>query len=156
MKLWDLSLLQGNSQAFAENAAAIERLNREMARILGVEQLLLGGGQGSYALSRDKSQQFYLLVNSALDEIQESVEKDLLVTLWRLNGWPPEMMPELTVEAVEYRSAQEVAATLRDMATAGAILEPDDPVIAEVRELIGVSAPDEAAMNAIPDLEGEE
>ena len=61
-----------------------------------------------------------------------------------LNGWPVEMMPELTVEAVEYRDVKQIAATLRDMATAGAILDPADPADrGSSGSLMGVSAPEE-------------
>ena len=144
VRMWDVDLLTGTSQSFGENAAAIERLNREMARILGVEQLLLGAdGKGSLALSKDKTHAFYLLVDGALTEVREAVETDLLGTLWRLNGWPPEMMPVLDTEAISYRDVEQIAATLRDMATAGAVLDPDDPVIGEVRDAMGVSRPDE-------------
>ena len=104
--LWDMTLLQGDSQSFAENAAAIERINREIARILGVEQLMLGTGAGSFALSEDKTHQFYLLVNGALNEICEQVRIDLLVRLWELNGWDAAMMPELKVSAIEYRDVK--------------------------------------------------
>ena len=140
VRLWDAELMQGDSQSFAENAAAIERLNREMARILGVEQLMLGSGEGSFALSQDKTHQFYLLINSALAEIRHVVERDLLDRIWKLNGWPDAMKPTITVESVEYRDVKTVAATLRDMATAGAILDVNDPVIDDVRALMGVSA----------------
>ena len=152
VRMWDIELLTGNSQSFAENAAAIERLNREMARILGVEQLLLGSGQGSFALSQDKTHAFYLLVDGALTEVREAVEADLLGTLWQLNGWPPAMMPTLTTQAVSYRDVEQIAATLRDMATAGAILDPDDPVIGEVRDVMGVSRPDEVGISDSIDL----
>ena len=151
-KKWDVSLLNGNSQSFADNARAIERLNREMARILGVEQLLLGTGEGSYALSRDKTHQFYLLVNGALTEIRQAVEKDLLKTLWMLNGWPVEMMPTLSVEAVEYRDVATIAATLRDMATSGVILDPTDEAVVQVFELMGLSPPGASTMQPRQDM----
>ncbi|RUQ78148.1 hypothetical protein ELZ22_17290, partial [Brucella abortus] len=142
IRQWDVELLKGTATSFAENAQAIERLNREMARILGVEQLLLGGDSvGSYALSRDKTSSFFLLVDGALTEVREAVNDDLLRTLWQLNGWPEEMIPEMATEEVKYTEIAEIAATLRDMATAGAVLEPDDPVIGEVRDLMGVSRP---------------
>ena len=156
VRQWDVELLKGTSTSFAENAAAIERLNREMARILGVEQLLLGSGVGSYSLSQDKTHQFYLLVDGALTEIREAVERDLLRALWRLNGWPAEMMPKVSTEAVQYRDIQQIGATLRDMATAGAVLAPDDPVIGEVRDLMGVSRPETEVGGAIPNMEDEE
>ena len=53
-------------------------------------------------------------------------------------------MPELSTEAVRFTDVEQIGATLRDMATAGAVLEPDDPIIGEVRDLMGVSRPDEA------------
>ena len=147
MKQWDLSLLKGSATSFAENAAAIERLNRDMARILGVEQLMLGSGSaGSFALSKDKTNSFFLLVDGALTEIREQVEDDLLTTLWQLNGWPEDTKPELGTAAVRFTEAEQVAATLRDMATAGAPLDPDDPVISEVRDLMGVERPPEVSL----------
>ena len=151
VRLWDIELLKGSSVSFRENAAAIERLNREIGRILGVEQLMLGADSaGSFALSRDKTGVFFLLIDSALTEIRESVKDDLLGPLWRLNGWPEEAMPELDTEAVRFTDAEAVATTLRDMAAAGAILEQGDPVIGEVRGLLGVSKQDDddAAVDA--------
>ena len=139
---WSVELLRGSATSFQENAAAIERKNRELGRILGVEQLLLGtGSAGSYALSADKTRSFYLLVDGALLEVREAVAKDLLPRLWELNGWPVEMIPKLTTEAVRFTDVEAVAGALRDMATAGAILSPDDPVISEVRDLMGLSRP---------------
>ena len=134
-----MELLKGSATSFKENAEAIERVNREMARVLGVEQLLLGAGNGSYALSADKTSSFFLLVDGALTEIREAVVEDLLKTLWELNGWDPEMMPELTTEAVRHTDVQEMAAVLRDMAAAGAVLDINDPAINEVREILGLS-----------------
>ena len=64
-KQWDVELLKGSATSFAENAAAIERINRELARVLGVEQLLLGSDVGSFSLSRDKTNSFFLLVDSS-------------------------------------------------------------------------------------------
>jgi len=40
---------------------------------------------------------------------------------------------------VTFRDAEKVAGVLRDMSTAGAVLDPDDPVINDVRDLLGVS-----------------
>ena len=156
IKKWAVSLLQGNSQSFADNANAIERLNREMARILGVEQLLLGSGEGSFALSRDKTHQFYLMIKGALDDIRQAVEKDLLLRLWQLNGWPAEMMPTLAVEDVQYRSIAEVTAALREMAIAGVILDPTDEAVREVFELMGLSPPMSATISPTPDMGDDE
>lgn len=136
---WEVELLKGSATSFAENAAAIERVNREMARVLGVEQLLLGEGGGSYALSTDKTSSFFLLIDGALTEIKEAIEADLLKTLWQLNGFDEALMPKLKTEAIRHTDVQEAAAVLRDMATAGAVLDADDPVVDELREMLGLS-----------------
>lgn len=139
---WDLQLLRGEGTGTVNEAVsgAISRLNLEMATVLGVEGLLLGSEKvGSLALSRDKSHNFALIVDSSLAELRASVSKDVVDVLMRLNGWDPALKPELKTEATRYRDVEEITGALRDMAQAGAILAPDDPAISEVRELMGLS-----------------
>ncbi len=137
---WNIELLQGSTTSQPEMAKAIERLNREMARVLGVEQLLLGSDStGSFALSKDKTQSFGLTVASTLQEIKEAFQRDYLKPLWELNGWDPALMPTFAVEQIQYRDIEQVTAALRDMAQAGATLMPNDPAINEVRAILGLS-----------------
>lgn len=146
-KQWDIELLRGDVSGQQEVADAINRLNQEMARILGVEGLLVGSGAtGSMALSKDKSQNFYLVVDGTLIELRESIEDDLLVPIWELNGLDPALMPTLKTEAVRYQDVQQITMALRDMANAGAMLMPDDPAINDVRTLLGISRQDAAQM----------
>ncbi len=138
-KQWDIELLTGSATSFSENANAIERLNREMARIMGVEQLLLGAGAtGSFSTSKDKTHAFYLLIDSALTEIKETVRKDLVDRIWELNAWDENLKPSVDTEAVRYTDVAEISASLRDQANAGAVLHPLDPVIDELRDMLGL------------------
>ena len=143
---WTVELLKGGSTSFAENAAAIERINKEMARVLNVEQLMLGSGEaGSFALSKDKTNSFLSMVDSVLMEIAESVESDLIGTLWELNGWPKEMKPDVQAGTVQQAGVEQITAALRDLATAGVLVGVDDPVVDDIRDILGVSrAPDES------------
>lgn len=137
---FDLSLLDGGQTALPDMARAIERVNREIARVLGVESIILGDGDaGSHALSKDKTNQFSLTVDSTLAELADAFRDDLVLTLFRLNGWDEAAMPTMTPEAVQYKDVEQVTAALRDMAQAGAMLMPDDPAINDVRALLGVS-----------------
>ena len=121
-------------------AQAIERLNREMARILGVEQLMLGGdGRGSMALSRDKTQSFGLIVDSTLNEMEEVVQRDYVKPLMMLNGWPEELTPRVKTEQVQHRDIEQITQALKDIAEAGAPIVPGDPAIGEIRTLLGLS-----------------
>jgi len=140
VKQWDLELLKAGVTSQEAVASAIQRVNREIARILGVENILLGEhGAGSLAMARDKSDTFALIVDSTLRELRETFKKDVMETVLTLNGIPQELWPELKTESLQHRDITEVTGALREMAEAGAILPPDDPAINEVRDLLGLS-----------------
>lgn len=136
---WNMELLQGSSNGLPELHAAIDRVQREMARILGTESLMLGESAGSRALSQDKSRNLYLSANSILEDETAAYTKDMIGPLWLLNAFPDEHKPWFQAEDVTPQDVEQVTAALRDMATAGAVLAPDDPVIDDVRDLLGVT-----------------
>ena len=137
-KMWDIELQAGEAPGLPDMNAAVTRLQEEIARILGVEQLMLGGSAGSFALSKDKSTTMYLLAQSVLRDVRLQVQHDLIWPLWSLNGFPDEMMPELQTEDVAPKDVEQITAALRDMATAGAIMAPDDEAQNAVRDLLGL------------------
>lgn len=149
VKQWDAELMTGSGTAHDSVAAAIRRKNRELARVLGVEHLLLGETAGSRSLSQDKAKSFAMLVDGSLDEIVETVERDLVVAIFTLNGWPLELLPELKTEAIQHREVEEVTGALKDMAQSGAVLHPEDPAIDAVRDLLGM--PDQITVDMAAD-----
>ena len=135
-KQWDLELLKSSSTSLEPVARAIQRLNREIARVLGTEQLMLGEDiAGSFALSKDKTQSFIMLVEGALKEMKEVIKRDLLTPIWLLNGWPLDMMPEPTTESVNYKDIEEIARALQYLTLAGTPIHPDDPAVQVIREI---------------------
>ncbi len=139
---WKVDLLNAGSGGFETLGKAIDRLTHDMARILGAESLLLGGqggGSGSKALSEDKSRNLYLSVNATNTDIGEGARRDLFGPIWMFNGLDPDLMPRLDTADVAFKDVAVVAKALADMATAGAILAPDDPAIDDMRDLLGVS-----------------
>jgi len=152
---WSLDLISAGATSAPELALAIQRLNREIARVLGTENILLGeSGAGSLAMSSDKSDQFALVVDSTLKELAEGFQADLIKPIMELNGWDEELMPTLAPEKIQHRAVTEVTAALRDLATAGAALAPDDPAINEIRQMLGLTeidlekAAEDAAISA--------
>lgn len=142
VRQWDVELLQSNATSHEAVARAIERINRELARIMGVEQLLLGErGAGSLALSRDKTQQFGLLVDGSLNEVSETFETDLVDPIFSLNGWPMELRPSLKTEAVRYRDVNDITASLRDLAQAGAPIDVAQEAVGEIFDILGLTRP---------------
>ncbi len=141
-KQWDLELLEGSaSNGLADIGKAIERIQEEIARVLSSEQQMLSGG-GSQALSKDKSANAYLAVNAAIGDVVDAANKDIIPFMWQLNGWDKKYAPKFSAEDVSDKDAQSIAATLKDMATAGATLSPDDPVTNDIRSMLGVSLVD--------------
>ena len=137
---WTFELLNGPGLGLSEIANAIERLQREMARIMGVEHLMLGdAGGNSGAVAKDKSRNVYLIASAVLQNIVSCVQRDLIKPLWELNGFDKEVMPKLSAEDISPRDVVEVTTSLARMAQAGAVLDPEDPVINDVRHMLGVS-----------------
>lgn len=150
VKQYDIELLKAGSTSQAEIAATIERLNREIARIIGIEGILLGAtGTGSFAMSKEKTANFGLVTSGALQQIAETYERDLIVPFGIMNGYGPELLPKLRTDPVQHREIAELTSALKDMAAAGAVLAPDDPVINAIRDLGGMPRQDlEAASKA--------
>ena len=156
-KQWDMELLHNTSTSLEALARAIQRLNREIARVLGTEQLMLGEDiAGSFALSMDKTQSFILLVEGALKEMRDAVKRDLLYVLWLLNGYPMEMMPEPKTEAVAYQNVKDIAEALNKLALAGVPVAPDDPALNQIRDLMGLNhTPEEIVSRLIESIANE-
>lgn len=139
--LWAVELLTSGGDSQADIGVAITRTNTEIARIIGVEALLLGQERGSYALSRDKSHNFALTVDSTLTEMAANVKADIVYPLCALNGIDKKNCPKPKTEPLRWQDVEQVTGALETMARAGAMLSPDDPAIGEVRDLLGVSRP---------------
>lgn len=141
--MWGLDLLKASSTSQPDVARAIDRLNWELARVIGMESMLVGSdGKGSYALSKDKTSSLLLTIDGTLSEVNTVVNRDLVDRLMELNGWDLSLRPNVTVENVHMRDVEKAVIALRDMASAGAVLAPDDPAINEVRDLLGFSHAD--------------
>lgn len=143
-KKWGIDLITGDANGIEALGKAIDRVDRAMARIIGTEQMMLGDGSGgNRALAEDKSKNLFLQAESTQGDIAEGFERDFVGPLWVLNGLPDKIKPTLKTEGLQFRDVEAIAATLRDMATAGAVLAPDDPAIDDVRDLLGVARPPE-------------
>lgn len=136
---WGLELLTGEPKSMEELGGAIRRLSFDMALIMGSESLLVGReGAGSLALSQDKTRSLALSINSATGDMAEAYDRDIIGPIWALNGLPDELRPKLEVEDAAFKDVEQMAKVLKDMADAGAIFMPDDPVFDDLRQLAGM------------------
>jgi len=141
--LWDIQLLTGKSESIEALNTAIIRVNHDMARIIGTENLLLGAdGAGSLALSEDKTNTMLMRVNGAKDEICDAFTRDFINPLWILNGFPEDQKPKLIGEDLRFDDALKIAQTLSAMATAGMPCQPDDEAQNDLRDAMGLTRVD--------------
>ncbi len=132
---WAIELIKSESNGLADVNVVIERLNREISRVLGMEFLMLGGdGKGSLALSRDKTSMFASVLEATLAELSWFAMHDLVYPLLRYNGMDPEICaPQLMADPIATERVEAAVAALVGLAQAGATLQPDDPAIDQIR-----------------------
>lgn len=134
---WALDLLKSGNTSLEPMHTAITRLNREIARTMGTEALLLGeGSAGSFALSDDKTTNFGLVLDDTLMEITAQVKRDILGPLWLLNGWDKKLMPTPKAGGIQQRDVEKVATTLK--AIHDAAMNQEDPAINQLRDRLGL------------------
>ena len=145
VRKWDVELLKGDAGGQTEVRKAIHDTNMDIARLLGIEHLMLGSdGTGSLALIGGKLSSFFLVVSSTLGEIAEGVDRDLIGPLMALNGVPKELWPKAVPAEIDVNDVEAVAQVLASLATAGAPLMPNDPAVDAVRSRVGLPPAPEA------------
>lgn len=151
---WGLEILQGGSNGLNEMASAIQRLNYEMARVLGAEALLLGStNTGSQALATEKTGLLHQTVNSDLKDIAAVFRHDLIEPILVLNGVDKKLVPNLVVEEVSARDAKEASEVMKNLVASGAAFTKDDPWINEIRIDMGYSPQPEEQIAQIDEQE---
>ena len=143
---WDVDLLRAGATSLPDLEKAIERIQREIGRIMGVEQLMLGEGSGSYALAKDKTHSFFREVDSALMDIGHAARRDVLGAVWDINGHDRATLPRVKTETTWVRDPEVIAKTVREIKEAGAIIPPDSETFQELFENLGLPAPSTKAI----------
>ena len=138
---WDVDLLRAGATSLPDLEKAIERIQRELARILGTEQLMLGEGAGSFALAQDKTASFFLIVDGALADIAEAVNRDVFGAVRRINGIGEDDVLRIKTETTWIHNPKLIAETVEKIKKAGAMIPPNAAMIRELLEMIGLTPP---------------
>lgn len=137
---WDVSLLDGGNFGHDHIHEAIVRTNRELARCMGTEFMLLGeNAAGSRSLSNDKTSMFGLMIDDALTTIRDAVDDDLVEPLMEMNGWDLDLKPTLKTDTQVFRDPASLTGALRDLAQGGVQFDRQDESIQEILDLLGLS-----------------
>ena len=124
---------RGEAYGTAEVAAAIGRVQFEIARVLGIEFAMMGGGGGSLAMHDGKTSLLALTLQTTLTEIAAFATVDLARPLIALNGLDPDTCtPTLVAEPISTDAISETCRALSMLAQAG--LVPNDPARNVIRK----------------------
>jgi hypothetical protein len=109
--------------------------------------MLGGGNNGSYALSKSKTDLFLRALESYIQAIVDVLNKQLVERLWQLNGLNYDLMPCIKAGDVAPHDLREIAGFLRNLNGAD-INVSDHPEV--IQDLMAI-----AELNYDPDLEVE-
>jgi len=149
---WSFELLRGDTGALGDANTLITRLQLEIARVLGIEFAMVGGGDtaGTYGMHENKTSIFATNLQNTLTEIAAFATNDLARPLVALNGLDPETCtPKLVAQPISTDAVEMVCRSLAALAQAG--LAPDDPAIPVIRKQLRLPPPNElsAAMAGV-------
>ena len=115
-RLMDLELITANGSRAIDIDPVVRRYQHDIARSLIAEFLMLGGGTtGSYALSKSKTDIFLRSLESYINTIVDTLNKQLVKRIWDLNGLDESLMPKLVAGDVAPHDLKEIAAFLRNL-----------------------------------------
>ena len=121
----DVAPLEVEDMSFDDMEVTLKRIEREMALIMGIQQVMLGdGSRGSWSLAKEQADEFGVRVSSSIDMVVDAFREQILKRIFMLNGWPMEMIPTITAEMPDYVSIMDKAKSLKDLEE----LDVRDPV----------------------------
>ena len=115
-RLVDVELMASSGTRNIDIDPIIRRYQHDIARSVLSEFLMLGGGSnGSYALSKSKTDLFLRALESYIQQLVDVLNKQLIGSLWELNNLNPELMPKLVAGDVAPHDLKELGAYLRNL-----------------------------------------
>ena len=115
-RLVDVELMSSSGTRNIDIDPIIRRYQHDIARSVLSEFLMLGGGSnGSYALSKSKTDLFLRALESYITQAVDTLNKQLIEPLWELNDLNPDLMPKLVAGDVAPHDLKELGAYLRNL-----------------------------------------
>ena len=146
IRLVDIELMSSNGKRNLDIDPIVRRYQHDIARSVLSEFLMLGGGNnGSYALSKSKTDLFLRALESYIQAIVDVLNKQLVERLWQLNGLNYDLMPCIKAGDVAPHDLREIAAFLRNLNGADINVSDHPEVIQDLMDI--------AELNYDPDTE---
>ncbi len=129
-RIVDIELIASNGSRNIDINPIISRYQHDIARSVMAEFLMLGAGaNGSYALSKSKTDLFLRSMESYINSIFDVLNKQLVEPLWHMNGLNFNLMPKICAGDVAPHDLRELGAYLRNLNGANIDLSDQDDIV---------------------------
>lgn len=116
---WAIDTMRTSGLSLEEVAAAINRVGRELARVMGTEHMLMGDSEGARSVHGDKTDLLLMRINGLLSLLGYYATSQLAWPMTELNGFDPfTCTPRLRPHPIPLESLEEVCAALGQLAKA--------------------------------------
>jgi hypothetical protein len=141
-KLVSVKLISSEGTRNIDIDPVVKRYQHDIARSVLAEFIMLGGGSnGSYALSKSKSDLFLRALESYIHTIVDILNKQLIEPLWRLNGLDFKYMPKIKAGDVATHDLKEMGAYLRNLNGASITVADDLDIVNALMEIAELPKP---------------
>lgn len=129
-RIVDIELIASNGTRNIDIHPIVQRYQHDIARSVMAEFLMLGAGQnGSYALSKSKTDLFLRSMESYINSIFDVLNKQLVEPLWHMNGLNFDLMPKICAGDVAPHDLRELGAYLRNLNGANIDLSDQEDIV---------------------------
>ena len=146
--MFTLDLLEAKGGKSFDIPAIIKTLQNDILVALSVDVITLGSDtNGSFSLADSKTNLLSMQLEYRLKEIQEVLNKDLMLWLHKLNGWDTDAMPTFEFGDLAEVDSEAFSKAIQRCASVG-LINIDHQVLNKIREVIGVEPmPDDAPVD---------
>ena len=125
----DLQLMASTGTRDIDTNKVIIRYQQDIARSVMADFVMLGvNDRGSFAMSKSKSDLFLKALTGYMDNVGQTLERQLFPPLMRLNGINPELAPKARYGNIAPVDLDELGQFIQRISLAGAPLFPDQPL----------------------------
>lgn len=118
---WELKLLATAGKRAFNTTDIVNRYDQRIAMTVLADFILLGHANrmGSFALAKSKTSMFAMSLVGYLNTLRDTFNTQELPRLWRLNGFPMDMMPRLDYTPVDSPNLKDMASYIAALAGSG-------------------------------------
>lgn len=129
-RIVDIELITSNGTRNIDIHPIVARYQHDIARSVMAEFLMLGAGaNGSYALSKSKTDLFLRSMESYINSIFDVLNKQLVEPLWHMNGLNFDLMPKICAGDVAPHDLRELGSYLRNLNGANIDLSDQEDIV---------------------------